>query len=126
MAKLNPLPPTLRETYRYVVFEMISEDEKAEFEIGDVVSAVWNACLSLYGEVGCARFSLWIPADLYLKDKRKGVVRCSHRSVEEVRFALASITKLGGKRVIFRVLGVTGTILSAKKKYLNLVSLQDY
>ena len=125
IARLNPLPPTLREVYRYIVFEIIPEDD-VEFDIGDVVNAVWNACLELHGEAGCSKFALWIPADLYLKDKRKGIVRCTHKYVEEVRLALASITKIKGTRVIFKVLGVTGTIMSAKKKYLKLVNLEDY
>jgi ribonuclease P/MRP protein subunit POP5 len=125
MTKLNPLPPTLRDIYRYIVFEMITEND-VEFELGDVVNAIWHACLEFYGEAGTASFALWIPADLYLKDKHKGVVRCTHKYVEEVRLALASITHIRGKKVVFKVLGVTGTILSAKKKYLGLVNLQDY
>ncbi len=125
MTRLNPLPPTLRDVYRYIVFEMLTE-ENVEFEIGDVVNAVWHACLELYGEVGTSKFALWIPADLFLKDKKRGVIRCTHRSVEEVRLALATLTHIKGKKVTFKVLGVTGTILSAKKKYLGLLNLKDY
>ena len=123
--KLNPLPSTLRERHRYLVFEILSQKD---FDLSVVVNAVWNAVLQLIGELGTSRSSLWIANNLYDKKKRRGVIRCNHTSVEEVRAAISSIRQIQNEPVIIRILGVTGTIKSAKRKYLGMtdVSLVDF
>lgn len=121
--RLNTLPPTLRENARYLVFEIVS---KKEFDISEIVDAVWQASLALFGEIGASRFSLWIPFNLYEREKKRGIVKCAHTSVEEVRAALAAVRHIGNEPVIIHVLGVTGTILSAKKKFLGIIDLKAF
>lgn len=121
--KLNTLPPTLRETPRYLVFEIISKNEA---ELQDFVDALWSSCLALFGEVGASRFSLWVPQNLYDRGKKRGVVKCTHFSVENVRAALAAIKQIGNEPAIIHLLGTTGTILSAKKKFLGITDLNDF
>ena len=123
MVELNPLPPSLREKYRYVVFEIIS---KKEFDLGVVVNAIWNAVLQLYGEVGASELSLWMPSDYYNKKEKKGIVRTNHMSVEKLRLALASIKQIENESVTLRIIGVTGTIRSAKNKFLKIVDLKSF
>lgn len=123
MDKLQILPPTLRETYRYVVFEIIS---KKEVSFAEVVDTVWKAALGLFGDSGTASMGLWIPQTLYESSKKKGVIRASHTGVEMIRAALASIREINGVPVIFMVTGVTGTIRSAKNKFLGIASLSDF
>ncbi len=121
--RLNTLPPTLRETARYLVFEIIA---KKDFDIAEIVDAIWQSSLALFGETGMAKFSVWVPFNLYDRQKRRGIVKCSHTSVEEVRASLAAIRQIGGEQVIIHVLGVTGTILSAKKKFLGIINLKSF
>jgi ribonuclease P/MRP protein subunit POP5 len=112
--RLNILPPTLREKERYLIFELMS---KEEHELADIVNAIWSTSLQLFGEVGTSSFNLWIPSNLYDKKRKKGIIKCNHTSVEEVRMILASITEVRTDKVAFSVLGVTGTIKSAKSKF---------
>ena len=123
IGKLNPLPPTLREKQRYLVFEIIS---KKEFELGEVVSAIWNSALQTYGEVCVSSFSLWIPGNLYDKTKKKGIAKCNHNSVEQMRSVLATIKEIEGNPVCFMVTGVTGTIKSAKNKFMGIKTLEEF
>ncbi len=73
--RLNTLPPTLREIARYLVFEIVS---KKEFDIIEIADAVWQSCLALFGEAGTSRFSLWIPFNLYDRQKKRGIIKCAH------------------------------------------------
>ena len=121
--RLNTLPPTLRENARYLVFEIIS---KKDFDIAEAVDALWQSSLALFGETGASKFSLWVPFNLYDREKKRGIVKCSHTSVEEVRAAIAAIRQIGNEPVILHVLGVTGTILSAKKKFFGIIDLKVF
>ena len=122
-ARLNTLPPTLRENARYLVFEIIS---KKDFDIAEAVDALWQSSLALFGETGASKFSLWVPYNLYDREKKRGIVKCAHTSVEEVRSAIAAIKQIGNEPAIVHVLGVTGTILSAKKKFFGIIDLKVF
>lgn len=121
--RLNPVPPSLKDNQRYIVFEIVS---KKEVSFENVVVTVWNTSMQLFGEVGTSRFKLWVPSTLYDKVKGRGIIRTTHNTVEEVRAVLASIKEIDGESVIFYVLGVTGTIRSAKNKFLGIVDLRSF
>ncbi|BBL61270.1 hypothetical protein MARBORIA2_04860 [Methanobrevibacter arboriphilus] len=55
--KLKILPPTLRINNRYLVLDIKSELKISKDEL---VSAIWYACLRLYGEIGTSDFNLWL------------------------------------------------------------------
>lgn len=99
---------------RYVVFKI----EGGKFKFRQVSQAILNQCLQLYGEVGASRLRLWVLEDLFDEENQKGVIVCSHLKVPEIRAALALIREIGDKKVIFHTLGITGTIKSAKNKFL--------
>lgn len=115
--KLNPIPPTLKENQRYIVFEIISGGDVL-FE--DVVNVVWSSSLQLFGEIGTSKLRLWIPSAFFDKDRKRGLIRTNNNSVEEARAAIAAIREIGGMKVIFYVLGVTGTIKSARTKFFGI------
>ncbi|MBI5060936.1 MAG: ribonuclease P protein component 2 [Candidatus Aenigmarchaeota archaeon] len=117
------LPPSLRLKKRYIIFEVISEQQ---IEYGELVSVVWNSLLSLLGDAGASEARVWIIQNLYDNKNQRGVIRCKHDSVEEVRSSLALINIIGEGKVIIKILGVTGTIKSAKSKYLGFRSLMDF
>lgn len=100
---------------RYVVFGLKSE---GRFKFKEASRAILNTCLQLYGELGSSRLNIWVLEDLFDEKNQRGVVSCSHKKVDQVRAALASISKISNKKVIFYVRGVSGTIQSAKKKFL--------
>lgn len=112
---LQTLPSSLREKQRYIIFELLSEEQH---ELGAVVGAVWDTTLDLLGEKGAAEAQPWVLKDMFDEDAQKGGIRVHKDMVEEVRAALALITKINGTSTTVHVLGVTGTMDSAERKYL--------
>jgi ribonuclease P/MRP protein subunit POP5 len=123
MAEPKPLPPSLRLHSRYLVFEIIS-DEKIGYS--DMVTAVWNSMLSLLGEIETADAKMWLIQNLYDEKSQRGVLKCRHDFVEKMRAVLSLIQSVGEKRVIINILGVTGTIKSARNKYLISRDLRSF
>jgi ribonuclease P/MRP protein subunit POP5 len=106
----KPVPPTLRERNRYMVFELVCDfnpDRK------QVVKAVWDSMLGLYGAAGAAEASLWFMD--WVPEKSRGIVKVNHRSVEVVRPVLALIKEVGGRPCVVRVLSVSGTLRKARE-----------
>ncbi len=123
MTRLNPLPPSMRERERWVVFRVIMEGDDP-LPLNKAVNTIWKACMENFGTVGCAKFMLWVPSNLYDEKKRAGIIRCTSKTVENLRFALSTIKEVDGKPAVFHVLGVSGTIKRAKKKFLEKVLKQ--
>lgn len=114
MGELQSLPSSLREKQRYLVYEVIA-DEPVSF--GAVVDAVWQESLSLLGERGVAEADLWIMKDMFDADLQRGGIRVRKDAVDAVRAALALITEIEEHPVTVHVLGVTGTMKSAREQY---------
>jgi len=116
--KMEPkiLPSSLREKKRYIIFKIISE---SNVTYSDFVNAMWNSMLNFLGELKTSEVNTWIIQNLYNEEEQTGVIRCSHKHVEEVRAALALISVIGESKSVVKVLGVTGTIKSAKMKYIS-------
>lgn len=114
MSELQPLPKSLREKKRYIVFEVLCERDR---ELGQVVDAIWDAVLDLLGQQGAARANPWVMGDLFDDEKQRGGIRVNKDDVEEVRAALALVQEVGGEEAAIQVLGVTGTMDSAREKY---------
>lgn len=123
MEKPKILPPTLREKDRYIVFEVISE---SPINYQDLSKAIWFSSASLLGDLGSAESQARLVKNLYEEKSQKGIIRCRHDKTEQVRAALAMIRKIGGKESIVKVLGITGTIKSAKNKYLGYTDLNVF
>ena len=123
MSEPKPLPPSLRAHKRYLVFELISNDK---IEYGEIVSAVWDSMLNFLGELETSKAKVWFIMNLYDEKNQKGVIRCSHNYVEQMRVVLSLIHILGEKKVIIKIIGVTGTIKSARNKYLTTTDLRTF
>jgi ribonuclease P/MRP protein subunit POP5 len=117
------LPPSLRGKRRYIAYKVISE-EKILFP--DLVNTIWHSILNCLGELGASETDLWIAKDTYDEKHQTGIIRCSHKSVEKVRAALALIQRIGDIRVVIKVLGVSGTIKTAKIKFFGEKRLTEF
>lgn len=96
---------------RYLAIKILSEKPVSR---GEVMDAIWNAVLRLFGEYGASQVNLrFIEFDFR---KYYVVVRCSHAALEMVRASIASITEIDGKGAVFHVLGVSGTLRSLRRK----------
>jgi len=51
--------------------------------------------------------------------RQAGIIKCRHDSVEKVRAMLALISVVSESKCMVHILGVTGTIKSAKSKYFS-------
>ncbi|WP_010480258.1 ribonuclease P protein component 2 [Thermococcus zilligii] len=107
------LPPTLRDKYRYIAFQVIGE---RAFTGEEIKRAIWEASLSTLGFLGSAKAKPWFIK--FDEKSQTGIVRVGREHVEELRFALTLVTQVNGSRAIFRTLGVSGTIKRVKGKFL--------
>lgn len=123
MSEPKTLPSSLREKKRYLAYEIISE-EPVSFQ--DVVSAFWSSMLSLLGELGTAKANVWFVKDTWDGDRQRGVIRCRHTAVDDVRAAIATVEEIEDTRAIVQSLGVSGTMKGARKKYLGKRTLEDF
>ena len=99
---------------RYLALKVVSEQPVKE---RDVMDAVWNAVLKLFGEYGASQANLSL---METDPQRKfPVVRCSHTALEMVRASIASITEINGKPAVIQVIGVSGTLRALRKKALT-------
>ncbi len=110
------LPPILRLPKRYIVFEIFSEKQ---VEYGEVSAVVWKSMMEFLGELYTSEARIWFVKNLYNQDKQRGIIKCSHNCVEQVRAALSLVTVIGEAKAVIKVMGVTGTIKSANTKYLG-------
>jgi len=117
------LPPTMRPNKRYIAFEIISEQP---VQYNEFVSAVWNSMFTLLGELGASEANLWFVRNLYDDKNQKGLIKCAHDYVEKMRAVLSLIQIVSETKVIVKILGVTGTIKSAQKKYLTPKDLRSF
>ncbi len=112
--ELQALPKSLREKHRYIVFDVICDRDR---ELGQVVDAAWDAVLDFLGQDGAAAAEPWVLEDLFDAEQQRGAVKVKKGEVEEVRAALALVQEIGGEDAALQVLGVTGTMDSAREKY---------
>ncbi|MBC7085604.1 MAG: ribonuclease P [Methanomethylovorans sp.] len=115
---MKVLPPSLRERKRYLIIEIITEHDVSREEL---IREIFAATGSLYGDIGSSECGL----KLLNFEKQKGILRCSHMMTEKTRAALATITSIGGQRAIVHVLGISGTIKGATKKYIQCATISE-
>jgi len=109
---LKPIPPTLRERNRYLAFEAISD---SNFKRDEIIRAIQNSCLSFLGELGTSKAGLWLMD--WDGRKKKGILKVTHKSVDEVRASMALIKEIGRKPCTLKVIGVSGTVKAVREKY---------
>ncbi len=100
----------MRPKRRYIAFEV----KGVRASRGKVTRAILN---SLHGsdfvDVGTARLIL------YDAGSGRGLLRCGHKQVEQVKAVIAKLKRVGEKEASLKVLGASGTIRVAKRKFLS-------
>ena len=113
---MKVLPPTIRENKRYLAFELIADGPVSR---DDLIREIFSVSGSLLGDLGSSECNIW----LFAFEDFKGVISCDREHVRQTRAALATITNVKGRRVSLHILGVSGTVLGATKKYLEGVDI---
>ena len=96
---------------RYLAVQI---DSHETFNSREFMEAVWGAISKLFGEYGASQAGLSLVD--YDGTNNIVVMRTWHKTVEMVRTALASITKILDKPVALHVLAVSGTIKALHRK----------
>ncbi|MBI2108395.1 hypothetical protein HYX09_00535 [Candidatus Woesearchaeota archaeon] len=111
--KIKPILPSLREKKRYLAFEVISKN-RVNFD--SLQKAIYSTALKVLGQLGVAKAGI-----IVLKDKwqnNRGLIRVSHRNVDNLRTALMFVDKVDNEEVIVRSVGLSGILRKAENKYL--------
>lgn len=106
------LPPSLRGRKRYIAFKLISE-EKVDARM--LSRELNQSMISLFGECFTAGSML----KLEHFDGEKGILRCRREYLNQVIIALTLLREVGGVKVVPLTLGVSGTLKSCKRKYVE-------
>ncbi|MEM4247016.1 MAG: Rpp14/Pop5 family protein [Candidatus Woesearchaeota archaeon] len=113
MAKIKAILPSLREKKRYLAFEIISKNKIKAFS--GVSKAIWQGMLSFTGTKGVAQAGILLLPEKYNAVLQKGIVRVSHKHVDDLKAGLATITEIDSTPVIVRSIGVSGSLKKATK-----------
>lgn len=103
--------PVLKEKKRYLLFEVISP---VKFSAEEVKSAVEDGLKCFLGELGMAKAGAIFISEKWDPARQRGLLRVSHKMVDEAIAALILIKSIKNKEVIFRSIKVTGTVKKSK------------
>jgi RNase P/RNase MRP subunit POP5 len=101
----------MRQRRRYIAFEFVG----SEASKGDVMRAIGHS-LYTHDPTFDRRMLKLVFHDV---SSRRGLLRCGHKQVDELKATMANIEKIGGSEASFVILGVSGTIRAAKRKFLD-------
>jgi ribonuclease P/MRP protein subunit POP5 len=110
--KLKSLP-TLREKKRYVFFRVHSDGIPDYNEIRDAIN---NSLFEWLGDRHFSGAKIRVIRNLWDRNSRTGVIRCSHKSVDDIKVGMSLIHQIGDSKVIFQTLRISGTIKSGMDK----------
>lgn len=108
--------PSLKEKKRYVFFKVHS---KGGLDYRMVKDAIMNSLLNWLGDKDLALAKPWVIRNLWDQKRQEGVLRCSHKYVDDVKVSLGLVHQIGDSKVILQTFRVSGTIKSGKEKSKN-------
>lgn len=96
---------------RYLALKI---DSSESFSSKEIVDAVWNAILKLFGEYGASQTGLRLID--YDVEGKTAIIGTAHKTLNMVRAAIATITHINDKLLALHVIAVSGTIKALNKK----------
>lgn len=96
---------------RYLALKI---DSKEKVSHKEVIDAVWEAVLRLYGEYGASKTNLALIE--YNEEESIAIIRAAHTEIERLRAAIATITEIAAKPAAVHVLTASGTIKAIHRK----------
>jgi len=80
----------------------------------DLVGAIWNSILQLFGEYGASQTNLYLVE--FTPKNGYAILRCSHKAVDVIRASVVAITRVNEKPVAIHVMRVSGTLRALRQK----------
>ncbi len=96
---------------RYIAFEV----EGGRVSRGELRKAIEHSLRVSYPKIDQTMLKL----AFFEASSKRGLFRCGHMQVDDLKVAISSVGKMGGGKASLRVLGVSGTIKAAKRKFLT-------
>ncbi len=106
------LMPTLREKKRYLVYEVLSDDD---LSFKDIKESIILSFKDLFGLSGLAKAGL----DFLEYDHNKGIVRVSTKGLDMLKASFCFLRKINKHDVILRSLGVSGILKKARINFMS-------
>jgi RNase P/RNase MRP subunit POP5 len=100
----------MRQKRRYIAFGVSG----AKFSKGEITRAITNSLQSLQELDPSTMRMIFFEAS-----SGRGLLRCEHKQVAQAKAAILKLKGIGGRNVAFNILGVSGTIKAAKRKFLS-------
>jgi ribonuclease P/MRP protein subunit POP5 len=107
---MKPLPPTLRQKKRYVLFRIVPHE--AVFDGKQLYYGIYEAVSTLYGDFGAAEMSMAVVQceDNYV------VVRCRRGSEKMVIAAALTVNRINGTFCALHPVATSGTIAALRRR----------
>ncbi|MFH1895392.1 MAG: Rpp14/Pop5 family protein [archaeon] len=106
---VNPIPLSLRDRKRYLVFQLISDKS---FQEKSIAVALKNHLIKLFGELGLGKMNYQFI--LFNEKTAKGIIKCRHTATEDLKAGILLLKEVNGIKVIPRTLRLSGTVKKAK------------
>jgi RNase P/RNase MRP subunit POP5/RNase P/RNase MRP subunit p30 len=95
------------ERQRYLLFEILKKEDVIISE-KEFLSLFWKVFSEFFGTLNTSRSGVYLSK--YNQDLSLGILRCSHKTVDLVRFAIALMSKFNDSKIIVHVMKVSGTM----------------
>ena len=106
---MKRLLSSLKEKKRYIAFEI---DSEYGFAKDDIINAVDTICRNFMGEFGYGKSGVMVVDDVV--EGKNGVVRVNSKYVDLVKVSLMMIKEINNKKVIFKNVKTSGSIMKLK------------
>lgn len=107
---MKPLPPTLREKKRYVLFRIVPHH--VTFDGKQAYYAVYEAIASLYGDSGAAEISMAV----VLCEEHYIIARCRRGSEKTLIAAALTVNRINGTCCALHPVSTSGTIAALRRR----------
>ena len=114
--KLKPILPSLREKKRYLVFEVISNEQIKNAD--DVANALWHFIMQFLGQLEAAKAGIILLNNKWNPMIQRGIIKVGHKHVDALKAALMFANKINNHEVIFRSIGVSGILKKAETRFM--------
>ncbi len=109
---MTAIPPNARERKRYILIKIDSEPRAEKTLVGRLVI---QAGMQFLGELGMARAGIQFLEDTWNEKNSTGIIRVSHKYVDELKAALALVKEFEGKKITIHSVKVSGEINKLKE-----------
>ena len=106
---MNPIPLSLRDKKRYLVFELVSD---GFLSAKNVSFALKNHFLKLFGELGLSKMNYLFIA--FNEKTKKGILKCRHTATDDLKAGVLLLKEVNLLKVIPKTLKTSGTVKKAK------------